>query len=141
MVKSAQGVAQKWLRGVSGSAEAYKQGVSEVTVAPGEAAAQNLDLMIAKLIAMRDDGSLAEAMRSVSLEQWKQAAIQKGAQRLASGAQASVGDMENFLIQFLPFAEQVSKNLPSRGTLEQNIERMNQNVRQLATFRYRRRRR
>lgn len=140
-MKSAQNVAQKWLRGVSGSAEAYKQGVNEVTVSPGERAAQNIDLMIAKLQAMRDDGSLAQAMRDVTLDEWKQAAIQKGAQRLASGAQAAVGDMENFLVQFLPFADQVAKNLPQRGTLEQNIERMNQNVRQLAGFKYRRRRR
>ena len=77
---------------------------------------------------------MADQLRKVSLESWKQSFIQKGIPRIAGGARASQGKFENFLRGFLPFVEAAVKNLPPRGDFQANLNRMNQLVTELHDY-------
>lgn len=134
MAKSAKMVAQKWATRTAGAVQNYKEGIQSVKTAPGEKAAQAVDRMIAALVAARDSGDLQAAMRAVSLSEWQQAALNKGAERLASGARQAEGKMEKFMNEFLPYADSVAQSLPERGDLEQNLGRMMENARRLSQF-------
>lgn len=138
-VKNPQEVAKKWANRVANSASDYRAGVMAVREAPGAAAARAVDRMIERLIALRDSGQLQAAMQSVSLQDWQRAAVEKGADRLASGARAAEPKMQNFLAEFLPYVESVKASLPERGNMDQNIERMLANVRGMARFKRTRR--
>ena len=61
--------------------------------------------------------------QAVSLQAWQNAAVSKGAQRLASGATAAEGKMAGVFNSLFPFISQVVGSLPARGTLDQNIAR------------------
>lgn len=131
-------VAQKWATRTAGAVSDYKAGIDSVRVAPGESAAQAVDRMIAKLQALRDSGELAQSMRSVSLADWQRAAKEKGAERLASGARQAQGKMASFMQDFLPFVDSVRSSLPPRGDMEQNLQRMIQNARDISQYRRKR---
>jgi len=131
-------VAAKWATRTAAAVSDYKTGIDSVRVAPGESAAQAVDRMIAKLQALRDSGELAQSMRSVSLAEWQRAAKEKGAERLASGARQAQGKMAQFMTDFLPFVDSVRASLPPRGDMEQNLQRMMQNARDIAQYKRKR---
>jgi hypothetical protein len=134
MAKNSQQVAKKWVSKMSGASEAYKQGIESVQRSPGEAAAAAVPRMIQKLMEMHESGELQRRMASVGLAEWKEAAKNKGASRLASGAAAAEGDFANFMSEFLPFVENVKQNLPERGDFNQNMQRMLANAEALHKF-------
>lgn len=133
-----QDVAAKWATRTANAVSDYKAGVQAVKVSPGVSAAAHVDLMLAKLQEMAASGELQRRMASVSLADWQAATAGKGAERLATGARAAQPKMANFLSEFLPFVEQVKNNLPERGTMDQNIQRMVANVQAISQFRKRR---
>lgn len=135
---NAQEVAAKWASRTANAVSDYKAGVMAVKEAPGAAAARQVGRMIDRLQQMAASGELQAAMQSVSLADWQRATAEKGGERLASGARQSQGKMQQFLTEFLPYVQSVKESLPSRGTPEENIERMLQNVRQLSKFKKRR---
>ena len=136
MAKSPADIAAKWANRTAQATTEYKQGVEGVSVAPGEAAAAAVHRMVAELQRQLDSGELEAAMRSVSLSEWKQATLQKGAERLASGARTAQPKMQKFMSQFLPYAENVSKSLPPRGDFSQNMQRMIENAEKLHQFKH-----
>lgn len=137
MAQSAKTVADKWQRNTSGSIQSYKDGINAVTQSPTEKAAAAVDRQVAGVQRAAAEGKTQRALLRVSLADWRKAAIDKGANRLASGVQAAVGKVESFLGEFLPYVEQGRDQLSSmpRGDVEQNIQRMVAMVRHNAAFR------
>jgi hypothetical protein len=122
MAKNPADVAQRWVTGMQNSGDAWKQGVQAVTVAPGQAAARKADLWLARLNASK--GKWQANVASVSLQEWQTAMIDKGQQRIGTGATAAQSKFADFMAFLLPNIDRIKGTLPERGTYEQNKQRM-----------------
>lgn len=126
---SAAEAAQRWTTGLSAAQQKYVDGVNAVTVAPGTLAARAAPLWAANTAAAQP--RFARNSAAVSLQSWQASATGKGAQRLASGAQAAQGKMEAALTKWFPIINQAVASLPPRGDIEANIARSAQMARTL----------
>lgn len=124
--------AQKWATNLGAAGTAYTNGVNSVTTAPGVQAAAASDRYLAGIQASVPKYKANVA--AVSLADWQQSAITKGAPRLASGATAAQDKMATTLGKLFPFINQVRNSLPARGDLEQNIQRSAAFQRAMANF-------
>lgn len=113
--------AQKWAQNLGAAGTAYTAGVQAVTQAPGQLAANAADRYVAGVQASLPKFKANTA--AVSLADWQNAAVNKGAPRLATGATAAMPKFSNVLTQLFPYIEQVRNSLPPRGDIEQNIAR------------------
>jgi hypothetical protein len=113
--------AAKWAQNLGGASARYTAGVQAVTVAPGTLAARSADLWANNTIAAK--ARFTKNSQAVSLGDWQQAAINKGATRLATGAQAALPKMEAALTRVFGWINQVKGSLPPRGDIEANINR------------------
>jgi hypothetical protein len=111
--------------------------VQKVTTAPGVQAAAQQTKMLNNLQEAVSSGKWARRVASVSLEEWKSKMIDKGSARVAGGIDAAASKVVEFASQFLPFLDGIQskvKSMPSM-TLEDNIARMETQVRETAKFR------
>ena len=137
MARSAQEIARKWQRNLSGSVESIRSGVQDVTVSPTEKAASKADQYLIGVQHAVDSGKYQRGLRSVTLEQWKQAMLDKGVPRIASGAASGEPKFTEFMQEFLPYIESGQRmldNMP-RGSLQENIARSTAMIEHLANFR------
>lgn len=116
--------AQDWASKLGGAQQAYIDGVNGVTTAPGQlaAAAKNLWLQNTTAAAPR----FAANSAAVTKEMWQQAAVNKGAGRLGTGATQAQPKMEAVFARLFPAIRNVRGTLPARGDINQNIERSRQ---------------
>lgn len=112
MLTSAQ-VAAKWSQNTSAAQQSYKDGVNAVQVAPTQVAAQHLDRYINGVNAAVSSGKMAAKLNAVTLDQWKTAAVNKGAPRIALGVQNAVGKFTTFMDKWLPYQEQLKAKIAS----------------------------
>lgn len=136
MAQSPEQIAQRWAQGMGGARDKIVQGVNDVTVAPGQAAAAQKGAYLANVQANAD--KWAKRTAAVSVDEWRTAMLSKGLDRIAGGATAAQPRFANFVNQLLPHIEQVKRQLPARGTLDQNIARSAAFIRGMANFDYRR---
>lgn len=125
-------VAARWAQALAGSTERIKQGIQAVQVAPGQAAARQKQTWAQNVAASQD--KWAANVAKVSLQEWQDHAINKGVQRIATGAAAAQPKMTAFLSRFLPYVDAQKSQLPPRGNLDQNIARMTAWVRAMSNF-------
>lgn len=130
---NAQSITEKWKQRTSGATQQVIEGVARVTEAPGMKAARQKQVYLANVQAKADKWERNVA--AVPLQEWQQATA-AGAQRIAAGVQAKAHKMEGFLREFIPHVEQVQQrvNAMPRGSFEQNLARMVENARGMATF-------
>lgn len=124
-MKNAADVANKWATNLAQSTQAITQGVQQVTTAPTQLAAQNLQGYLAGTQQAVASGKMQQALNKVSLSDWQNAMIQKGVPRVATGAANAKPKFQAFMQSFLPYLQQGVQQLQNqpRGTLEQNIQR------------------
>lgn len=127
-------IAQAWANRLSQSTQKITDGVNAVKVAPGVLAARQADLWLQQIQANKAKWQKNTA--GVTLGDWQTAMIEKGAPRIAQGANASVDKFASFMGQLLPHIDRVKASLPPRGTLDQNINRMVAAARGMAQFSY-----
>jgi hypothetical protein len=118
---TAAAAATKWSQNLGAAVNQYTAGVQAVTQAPGAAAAAAADRYVAGV--QSNVTKFVQNSQAVSLQAWQQAAVNKGAQRLASGATAAESKMANVFNSLFPYIAQSVGSLPARGTLDQNIAR------------------
>ena len=117
--------AEKWARRLKGSAEDIRNGVENVTTAPGQAAAAAQERMLQNLIESIQSGRWADAVKSVSLEEWKDSVLRKGLQRLAAGVDAAEqkqAEMARRLLAAVDAAAAKVHAMP-KGTIEDSVNR------------------
>ena len=136
MARTPDQIAAAWAAGLSGAREKITDGINAVTVAPGVKAAAQKGAYIANVQANAD--KWAKRTGAVTVEEWRQATLTKGLDRIAGGAQAAQPRFANFVTQLLPHIENVKRSLPARGSLDQNIARSAAFIRGMANFDYRR---
>lgn len=139
MAKSPADIARKWSRNLASSTESIKQGVNAVTVAPSEKAIRQQDAFLSGVQRSVAEGRWQAGLRRVSLQDWKDAMINKGLTRVAAGASAGTPKMEQFMGEFLPHVEAGQRMLESmpRGDIQTNIARAVSMIEHLAKFRRR----
>lgn len=125
-------IAQEWSQRLASSTQKIQAGVQNVTVAPGQAAARQKQVYLQNVQAAAD--KWARNVASVTLADWQNAMINKGVQRVASGAQAAQDKFAAFMGRLIPHIEAGRRQLPARGNLDQNIARMTAWVRHMANF-------
>lgn len=125
-------IAQKWATNLGAAGPSIQAGVQAVTVAPGQAAARQKSVWVQNVTAAQD--KWASNVASVSLPEWQQAMIQKGAPRIASGATAAQPKFTAFMTKLLPYINSAKASLPPRGNLEQNLARATAFGRAMAQF-------
>lgn len=131
---SSQEYAEKWARRLKGSTEDIRRGVNRVTKSPGEAAAEQIQLMKANLLKSLEDGTWERRVREVGLEEWKKSFMEKGLGRIAAGvdgAQQKQVSMADKLLANVDAAVEVVNRTP-RGDLETNINRMTTYAREMS---------
>jgi len=134
-------IANNWSNGMSAAGEKVRAGIQAVTESPTAKAARRTDAMLAGLQRAIADGKVQRGLEAVSLEDWKQAALNKGVGRIAAGAAAAKPKMQEFFTQFIPHLEAGMRELENmpRGDVEQNIARATAMMRHNAKFRMARR--
>ena len=114
--------AASWVSGMQSAGPKYTAGVQAVKVAPGQLAANAADTW-ANNVAMAKP-KFAKNVAAVSLSAWVDAAVNKGAGRLGSGATQAQPKMQAFMSKFIPQLSGIVNGLPQRGTFEQNVNRL-----------------
>jgi hypothetical protein len=119
-------VVAKWQSRTKAASPDYIAGVNRVTEAPGAAAARQAGLMLANLMASINSGEWAAAVAAVPLSVWKDAAVKKGAQRIAAGVDGATPQMQQIFTELLARVDAAvaEVNQTPRGDLETNIQRM-----------------
>lgn len=125
-------VAADWASRLGASGQKITAGVQAVTVAPGQAAARQKQVWVQNTTSSAD--KWASRTAAVPLSDWQQATVSKGVPRIASGAQAAQPKFAAFMGQLLPFQARGLSQLPPRGDLGANINRMTQWVQYMSTF-------
>ena len=92
-LKTAQQIVDKWVRNMGNSVPDYVNGVEAVTEAPGLKAAASADKWLAGIQEAHRTRRFQEGVGAISLSSWKRNTAEKGAQRLASGAEAARSKM------------------------------------------------
>lgn len=134
MAKDPTKVANKWKTNLSAATPSIIDGVNAVTEAPGVAAGRNLQGYLMGVQANAEKWK--KRVEAVPLESWKRATLDLGVQRIAQGAQANVGKVEEFMREFIPHVEagkNMLKTMPKVG-LEDGIARMVAMARHNAAF-------
>jgi predicted transcriptional regulator len=128
--------AEKWVRNLSGATQEIRDGVNAVTQSPTDKAADQVDKYVLRVQEAAASGKYAARLRSVSLEDWKRATIDKGLQRIPQGAAAATGDVEAFMAELLPFQERLKSTIDAMPdtTLEDSIARQAAWTRGMAEF-------
>ena len=138
MQTDSNAVAQRWATNLGGSTAKIQAGVEALTgLSPGQRAAQQKQKWLAKLQASAD--KWAARVGAISLAEWQQAMINKGLQRIGTGAQNAIPKMQTFFAQFLPYVNQGAttvRGMP-KVTLEDGIARCVAQIRHNAAFTYR----
>ena len=108
-----------------------------MTVNPAQQAAASADLWQQRVSSQEAKDKFQSGLGAVSLNDWKQAMLNKGATNMANGVRAAGVKMQRFLTAFLPVAaassEQIA-NMP-KGTEADSINRMVTNMRNMKAFR------
>jgi len=131
-----QDMAAKWGRRMKASTDDMAQGIAAVTESPTAKAASKQDKMLARLQARVQDGTWAARLRSVSLEDWKTAIVEKGLPRVSGGVDRAQGKMTDFASQLLSYQDKgiADVNKMPDVTLEDSLARMEKWVRYMSKF-------
>lgn len=133
MARDPSAIAQRWAQQLGQAGPKITEGVQSVTVAPGQAAARQKSAYINGVTAAQD--KWASRVAAVTLSDWQQAMVAKGAPRISQGAQAAQPKFAAFMGKLLPYIDSQRASLPPRGDLGANIARMTAFVQGMAKFR------
>ena len=129
-----QSATAKWVSNLSNATKAITDGVNSVTVAPGQAAARQVQTWLARI--QQSAQKWQANVAAVSLPEWQNAMIQVGIPRIAQGAQAKQGKYEAFATKFFPhLAAGVAKvKAMPKVTLQDGINRAVAMIQHNASF-------
>lgn len=113
----------KWVQRMQASSQQITEGVNAVTVAPGVAAAKQVNTWLARVQASAQ--KWAKNVSAVSLTDWQNAMINVGIGRISAGVTAKQGKYLAFAQNFYPYLAQGQAKVKSmpKVTLQDGINR------------------
>jgi hypothetical protein len=131
-----QEIAEKQAQRLSAATADIQRGVERVTEAPGVRAAQRADKMRARIIESIDSGKWARNVGGVSLQEWKDATIQKGISRIGPGVTAARPKIARFHEQRQSHQASIDSELERMPdtTLQDGINRAIHQMQRMAEF-------
>lgn len=135
-------VTQKQIQKAQAATGDYTAGVQAVTASPTQAAVAKQAKMLQNLTAAVNNGKWAAGLNAVSLDDWKNATVNKGGARYAAGVAAAQDKILAFQQQWQPFvaAAAAKVNAMPDLTLEDRLNKMTAMAREAAKFQRQRRR-
>lgn len=136
-IPTPQEAARRWAANTKAAKKSYEAGIRAVTSSPMEKAASKAQQYADGVARAVSEGRYQAGLRSVSIQQWQDAALGKGLARLDSGVTAAEPKMLAFQSEVLPFIQQVQntvRNMPN-NTEEERDQRMLANARLMRGFR------
>lgn len=129
--------AEKWARRTQTAVPDYVAGVQRVTESPTAKAAAKKNKMLQKVTEAIQSGKWEQALQRVSLEDWRQATLSKGQQRIAAGVQAAQGKMQEFMADLFSFQERLQAEVHRMPdlTIEDSVNRAVAWIRGMTKFR------
>lgn len=135
MATTAEQAVQRYLAAAASGAsrQKYIDGINSTTVNPMAEAAKQEELYLRNVTEAVRSGRRAAKLNAVPVERWKQGAIKKGADRLASGAQAAADKVRQHFQTWMPVYQNVSNTVAAmpKGTTEDSIARAAMAIRML----------
>ncbi len=118
--------ADKQARNLKNSIPDIRDGINRVTSAPGQAAVARIDKMRMKTLEAIDSGRWAAKTSAVTVDQWKQAALTKGVDRIATGIDAAREKQVAMAGRLLPAVDAAAAKARAmpKNTLQDSIGRM-----------------
>jgi hypothetical protein len=131
-------IASRWNATLKASTDKIRQGVAKVDAAPSAKAIANKDVLKARLLEAIEKGRWERQLGKVTLDDYKRLMTDVGIPRIASGADANVGKVQDFAGKLIPAVNSaLSKVAPIKPvTLEDSVNRMTTFVREMAKFKY-----
>tara|TARA_B100000497_G_C7618082_1_gene371301 strand:- start:602 stop:1015 length:414 start_codon:yes stop_codon:yes gene_type:complete len=120
---------QKWTTRTQAATGDYVAGINRVTEAPGAAAARQADAYMQGV--QNSMNKWKRNVAAVTLDQWKDQAVNVGAGRIAAGVNAAAEKTLRATERNFANIDNALAGLPPRGTFEQNVQRMTQFVTKL----------
>ena len=120
---TADQIAQEWASKLGGAQPKMEAGARSVTMAPGQAAAQQKAVWAQNVAASQD--KWAKNVAAVTKEAWVNDYVTKGLPRVATGATAAIPKFTSFMSKILPVIATGRQSLPARGSYAQNKQRAN----------------
>ncbi len=127
---------EKYAKRTKAAVSEMEAGIKAVTEAPGKAAALQSERWIQALQKAQSTGKWAKRVASVTLDQWKEAMINKGLSRVAAGVDNCQDKYVNFAEQLIPFQTTLKEKIRKmpNTTLEDSISRASAWIRGMADF-------
>lgn len=126
--------ASRWSSGLAGATDKITAGVNGVAIAPGQAAAKRDTAYVQGVT--NNVAKWKKNVAAVTKESWQADMINKGIPRIATGATNAEPKMVNFFTQLSPYIDNLKAQLPARGDLNTNVQRMVSFVQGMAKFSY-----
>jgi hypothetical protein len=128
--------AEKWSRRLKGAVEDIRAGIEKVNEAPTGKAASKQDKMKARLVAAIDSGKWANALKSVTLDEWKKKTLEKGVNRISAGVDLSADKVAKFAEQLLAYQDGLKKEIEKLPdiTIEDAVNRAATWIRGMSKF-------
>lgn len=136
--KKVEDIVGRQIAGVSNNIGKIQKGIKAVERSPGEAAADNIEVMVQNFLAKYQSGELAEALRGIDLGKWKEDTL-AGVTRIGPGMERKRSVIEAFHRQLQEYQMGYTSTIdemPS-GTLDASRARMNANFDAMAQFKFR----
>lgn len=108
---SVQQIADKWGTKSGGASGDYKNGIQGVQTAPGQQAVAAQGTMVSKWNESVSSGRWASRTGSVSLEEWKQKAMGKGAANYGNGIAAGKSKYQAAVAYYQPYYQQIKEGV------------------------------
>lgn len=128
--------ADKQATRLKGAAQEIRAGIEAVTEAPTRKAAMKKEKFRQNLNAAIDSGRWERNLNAVTVEDWKDAMLNKGVGRISAGIDGARGKVIAFAEKLLPFQDSLRKDVEKMPdlTLEDRINRATQFMRGMSKF-------
>ena len=134
-VNSAQ-YAEKHARRLKAATPDIQAGIERVSVAPTALAAAKKQKMLSNLTEAVNSGKWEAGLRRVSLDEWKNQAVNKGLGRIAAGIDGAQDKVVAFAEKLITYENHILGDVEKMPdlTLEDSINRMTKWARDMAKF-------
>jgi len=133
--KTVKSIVDRQIAGVNAAIPKIKDGINAVSVSPGVAAANNIEVLVQNFLAKYQSGELEAALRGIDLGAWKTATIE-GTTRIGAGMTRKRSVIEEFHRQLQDYQLGYTTSIDAMpsGTLGASKARMNENFDRMAEF-------